>query len=325
MFIAHSHAQRRAACADGKRLIAQLSGQVKGFPQRLLLRQAQRVLLNLRLDARAHLTCGAEVPIRGGQALKSLMRSLEVVVLDVKPHSALAVLKVGKHRAAEQLLPQRLPEPLDLPAGLWMVWPALHMRDAVALQLRLELRAPAPRGVLPTLIRQDLPRGAVLGDPARERFQHQHASLVMRHRQAHQIPGVIVQERCHVNSLVASQQERKEIRLPQLVRLGTLEVLHLLLALHPLRRHLRLDAFRSQHPPHRRLGRAYPQEPAHHIADAAATRVRCLLMRRQGRLRPLIGRLLQARMQRQLPHFERLISALPIRLHPHHRGGIRHA
>jgi hypothetical protein len=46
---------------------------------------------------------------------------------------------------------------------------------------------------------------------------------------------------------------------------------------------------------------------------------------RQDRLRALIGRLLQVRTQRRLPHFERLVSALPIRLHPHHSRCVRYA
>lgn len=166
MLIAHPHAQRRTACTDGERAVAELTGQVKGLPQRLLLRQAQRVLGHLRLDARAHLARRAEVPVRGRQALKPLVGTLEVVVLDVQRHAALAVLEVGEHRAAEQLLPQGLPEPLDLAAGLRVMRPALHMRDAVALQLRLELRAPSPSRVLPALIRQDLPRRPILCDTA---------------------------------------------------------------------------------------------------------------------------------------------------------------
>jgi hypothetical protein len=135
-----------------------------------------------------------------------------------------------------------------------MVRPALHMCDAVALKLGLELGRSAPGGVLPTLIGEDLPRRAVLCDPARERLQHQHASLVMRHRQAHQVTGVIVQERRHIDPLVPPQQEREQVRLPQLVRLGTLEVLHSLLAPYSLRRRLCLDALGSQHPSYRRLG-----------------------------------------------------------------------
>lgn len=83
MLIAHPHVERGAAGADGKRAITELAGEVKGLSQRLLLRQAQRVLVDLRLDARAHLTGGAEVPVRGRQALDPLVRALEVVMLDV--------------------------------------------------------------------------------------------------------------------------------------------------------------------------------------------------------------------------------------------------
>jgi hypothetical protein len=120
------------------------------------------------------------------------MWALEVVVLDKKRYPALAVFEVGEHRAREQLLPQRLPEPLDLPAGLRMMWPALHMGDAVTLELGLELGAPAPGGVLAPLVGQDLPRRPIVCNAACERLEHQHASLVMRHRKTHQVAGVIV-------------------------------------------------------------------------------------------------------------------------------------
>jgi len=166
VLIAQAHRQRRAACADGERAVPELACQVKRLPQGLLLRQAQRVLGHLRLDPRPHLTCRAEEPIGRRESCKSLVRSLEVVVLDVQRHAALAVLEVGEHRAAEQLLPQGLPEPLDLAAGLRMMGPALHVLDTMTLQLRLELRAPSPRRVLPALIGQDLPRRTVLCDPS---------------------------------------------------------------------------------------------------------------------------------------------------------------
>ena len=173
---------------------------------------------------------------------------------------------------------------------------ALHVCDAVALQLRLELGAPAPSGVLAALIGQDLPRRPVVGDAARERLEHQHATLVMRHRKAHEVAGVIVQECRHVDPLVSAQQEREQIRLPQLVRLGTLEVLHLDLLSHSALGRLRLDPLGSQHPSHRRLRRADPQKPPHHIADATVPSARCLRTRCEDRLRALIGRLLQVRM-----------------------------
>ena len=224
------------------------------------------------------------------------MRPLEVVVLDKKPHPPLAVLEVREHRAREQLLPQRLPEPLDLPAGLRMMRPALHMLDAMTLQLRLELRTATPGGVLAALVGQDLPRRTVVGNATRQRLQHQYAPLVVCHRKTHQIPRVIVQERRHIDALVTPQQERKKVRLPQLIGFGALEVLNRALALDPLGRDLRLDALRSQYPPHRRLGRPNPEEPPHHIPDPSTPGPRLALVSRKNRLCPLIRRLLQVRL-----------------------------
>lgn len=252
MLIAHTHAQGRTARTDGKRPIPQLPRQVEGLAHGLLARQPQCVLGHLRLDTGAHCGCGAEEAIRRGESFQCLMRALEVVVLDVQPHPALTVLEVRKHRSRQQLLPQALPEALDLAAGLRVVRTALHMPDPVTLELGFKLRAAAPGGVLTPLVGQDLPRGSITGNAARQGLQHQHASLVMRHRHAHQIARVIVQKGRHVNALVPTQQEREQVRLPQLVRLGTLEAMHAPLAAHPPRHLLRLDSFFTQHPPHRR-------------------------------------------------------------------------
>lgn len=161
------------------------------------------------------------------------MRALEVVVLHEQRHTALTVLEVGKHRARQELLPHRLPEPLDLAAGLRMVRTALDVCDPLSAQLRLELRRAAPGGVLPALIGEDLAWRAILGNATRQCLQHQRASLVMRQRQAHEITGVIIQEGRNVHPLVPTQQKREQVRLPQLVRLGTLEAHELALRLRP--------------------------------------------------------------------------------------------
>jgi len=99
VLISHPHVERGAACADGKRSIAELAGKIEGFSDRLCLRQAQRVLGHLRLDTCAHLTRRSEEPIRRGKPLEPLVRALEVVVLDKKRNPSLAVLEVGEHRA----------------------------------------------------------------------------------------------------------------------------------------------------------------------------------------------------------------------------------
>jgi hypothetical protein len=206
-----------------------------------------------------------------------------------------------------------------------MMGSALHVRDAVPLQLRFELGAASPGGVLPALIGQDLPRRSVVSNPTRESLQHQHASLVMGHRKAHKISRVIIKERRHIDPLMPPQQEREEVRLPQLIWLGTLEVVGLDLPSHPSVSRLRFYAFGFEHSPHRRLGGTDPQEPLHQIADAATSGVRDLAVRREDRLRTLIRRLLQVRVQRGPLELERFLSALPIRLHPHHRRRVGHA
>jgi hypothetical protein len=324
VLIPHSHAQRRAARADGERPVSQLSGEIKRLHRRLFARQAQRVLGHLCLDRRSDLRSRPEEPVGGREALEPLMGALEVVVLDEQVHPPLAVLEVGEHRPGQQLLPQRLPEPLDLAAGLRMMRPALHVLDAMTLQLRLELGAPAPGGVLAALVGQDLPRRAVLGDAPRQRFQHQHASLVVRHRQTHQVPRVIVQERRHVQPLVPPQQEREDVRLPQLIGFRPLEVLHRLMAAYPSRHHLRLDAFGLQYPAHRRRRHPDPQEAPHQITDPSAAGAGLGLPGSHDRPPLRARRLLEVRSLRSLARFERGLAKLPVRLHPLHRGCVRH-
>lgn len=181
---------------------------------------------------------------------------------------------------------------------------ALHVLDAVPLQLRLELGAAAPGGVLAALIGQDLAWRPVLGDAAGECLQHQHASLMVRNGQAHQIARVIVQERRHVQPLVPAQEEREQIRLPQLVRLRPLEVLHGLMPPYPLGHHLWLDAFVTQHPTHRRRRDSDPQEPLHAVADAPAASQWLRLARRQDGLRLWARGLLQVRPLNRLPRLQ---------------------
>lgn len=97
MLIAQAHVEHGTARADGERPIPELAGEIKRLPHRLLLREAQRVLGHLRLDACAHLGGGAEEAIRRRESLDPLVRALEVVVLDKKRHAALAVLEVREH------------------------------------------------------------------------------------------------------------------------------------------------------------------------------------------------------------------------------------
>ncbi len=281
--------QSRPARVDAQVLVAQPAHQVEGLARRLLARESERVRGHRRLDRGSHLRRRAEEAIGGRHALEPLVRTLEVVVLHEERRAPLAIVEVGEYRARQELLPHRLPEALDLAAGLRVVRSALHVRDAVALELLLEGGGTPPGRVLPPLVGQDLARGSEVCDAARERLHHERALLVMRHHQAHQVARVIVHEGRHVDALVAAQQEREEIRLPQLVGLGALEALLLGPGLGLRRFAPRPQPLVFQHPTHRGLGSADTEEALHHVADAPAARLRLRALDCDDRLAAGVG------------------------------------
>lgn len=151
------------------------------------------------------------------------MRPLEVVAVDVQREPTRAVREVREHRPRQELVPQRLPEPLDLPQRLRVLRPALHVPDAVAPQLALEIRLAAPGRVLPTLVGEDLGRISERRKPAIERLHHELRLLMVRERVRDDETRVVVHERHEVQPLVTPEQEREQIRLPHLVRRRALE------------------------------------------------------------------------------------------------------
>lgn len=227
--------------------------------------------------------------------------------------------------------------------------PALHVPNPLAPKLLLEPRRAAPGRVLASLIGQDLPRHPVVGNAPRQRLQHQGTPLVVRHHQAHQVARVIIQEPHDVYPLVPPQQEREQIRLPQLVGLGPLKAPLLRPGLGPGRIGLARQPLLLEHPAHRRVRRANAKEALHHIANAPAARLRLRPLHLQHRLAPRIaldctgscrGAAGRPRLQRSPPAApipphplqERRVRNLQLTRHPecrhlrlhHHRGGRVH-
>jgi hypothetical protein len=139
------------------------------------------------------------------------MRSLEVVVREVVLESPLRIHEVREHRAPEELVPQRLPEPLDLAERLRMLGSAADVLDAVALERLLEHRPASPHRVLPAVVRQHLLRLAVRRDAALERLHHQRRLLVMRECVADDEPAVVIHEHAQVQPLLPALQEREDV------------------------------------------------------------------------------------------------------------------
>ena len=197
------------------------------------------------------------------------MRALEVVVLNEQRNPPLAVGEVGEHRLRQELVPHRLPEPFDLSAGLRMMRAALDVPNSVPVEFLLEVRVSAPGRVLPTLVRQDLARRAVVRDSPRQRFHHQRAPLMVRERNTHQIPRVIVEECRDIHPLVSAEQEREQVALPELVRLRALETTGLRPGLVRNRLTIFEQSLLVQNAPDRRLRNSERLKAFQNITDPA--------------------------------------------------------
>ena len=277
--IADLYAKRTTGGCDAEVLIAEATDEVERFLRDLLLCESQRVRLDLRLDGRTDLRRRAKKPVGGHVTVDALMRTLEVVMLDKQLDAAKTVREVREHGLAKKLLPQRLPEAFDLAERLWMLRPALDVRDTVTAHEFLKLRRAAPRCVLTPLVRQHLARFAVLCDAALERLNDQATLLTVRHRPRHEIARVVVHEAGEVNALVTPQLEREDVALPKLVRLRAFEAPRRFVT--RLRRHVfGHQAFLVQNAPHHRLRDAEPFEACEHVADPSRAPLRVRRARR---------------------------------------------
>ena len=131
LVVAELHLDPLAVCGDGHVAVAQAPDEVEGFARWLLARQAHLVVGDTLLDHRPHVRGRTEEAVRGYEALERLVRTLEVVRVDEVRDAPVAIGEVRKHRARQKLVPQRLPEALDLSERLRVLRPALDVPDAV--------------------------------------------------------------------------------------------------------------------------------------------------------------------------------------------------
>jgi len=185
-------------------------------------RQFQHVLLHAVLDDLPQFLGDGKEPIGRTQPLQGLVRPLMVVVLHPQPHPLAGGLEAIELRSHQELLPDRLPEPFDLPQGHGMMGPAFDVVDSILAQLRLETRRTAPTAVLAALIREHFFGHAVLRHRRAVHLQHVLRRLAAKHVQPDHVAGVIIDKADEVGVL-ASQAEGKDIGLPHLVGSRPLE------------------------------------------------------------------------------------------------------
>ena len=212
--IADLHPQAGPLGRDAQRGVAELARQIERLAERLLERLCHRVVGDRVLDRRLDVLRRTEVAVRRHQPLDALVRPMEVVGVDEKSKPPLAVREVGKHRSRQKLLPQRLPESLDLPKRHRVLWAALDVPDPLPVKLPLEGRLATPGGVLAAVVGQHLLRHAVCRDRPIESLEHQLGLLVVRQGVPHHKPRVVVHVADQVQPLVPPQQKCKNVRLP---------------------------------------------------------------------------------------------------------------
>lgn len=115
---------------DRQPLISQLPDDVERLSWRLLEGQAQLVRCNGALDFGADMRGGLEEAICGHESVERLVRTLEVVVAQVVLEPPLRIDHVREHGASQELVPERLPESLDLSERLRMLRPAPNVLDS---------------------------------------------------------------------------------------------------------------------------------------------------------------------------------------------------
>jgi hypothetical protein len=207
---------------DHHRLLAQPPHHVEGalgFPAE---RELQHVLLDTALDHLPELLRDGKEAIRRAEPLQGLVGPAVVVVLHPEPDPLAGRLEALELGALEKLLPDRLPEALDLPQRHGMVRAALEVVDSILAELGLEPGGPAPTRVLPALIGEHFLGHAVLRRRPAVDLQDVLRRLAAEDVQPHHVAGVIVEEADEVGVL-AAQAEGEDIGLPQLVGRGALE------------------------------------------------------------------------------------------------------
>ena len=255
-----------------------------------------------------------EEPVRGTGPLKPLVYSPVVVVFDPVVYPLTRFLECLEPRPREELVLQRLPEPLDLPQRHGMMRGAADVVDMIPLELLLELGRATPTGVLPPVVRKHLLRRPVRRYRLAVDLHHIGTGLATVHSQPRDIPRVIIDEPDDVRRL-SQDGIVGDIALPHLVGRRALEPAKRRLGLPPGLRRGRRQPRRLQVLAHRLRTGLQTEEPPQDLRDPLRPLLRIrllelrdLLMNRRRKLRASTFAL------RALP--QPLLTVAPVQLAP---------
>jgi len=202
--------------AQHDRLLTESTDHIERTIRNTVQRQFLHVGGNPAFDDLPELRGQRKEPIRWAESLNALMRPLVVVVLHPQPNPVPRLLEAVKLGAAQKVLPDRFPEPLDLAQCHRVMRLAAEVVDPVFLQLMFEPRLAMPSGVLSPVIGEHFLRDAVLTDRRPVDIQHMFRTLAAEQIQPNDVAGVIINEADQV-CILAAQPKREDVCLPHLV------------------------------------------------------------------------------------------------------------
>jgi hypothetical protein len=223
LFVADHDVQSGSLRRNREIPVAQLPDEIEGFSRWLFVRETHRVFLNCLLYGRANVRRGLEEAVRGNKPAQRLVRPLKVVGLNEQAETTVAIRIIRKHSSRQEFVPKCFPKALHLAERLRVLRPTLDVPNSVLAKNSFEVGFAAPRGVLAALVGEDFFWFSPRGNPSRKRLHHELGTLVVRERVGHDEPRVVVHERREIKPLLATKQERKNVRLPHLIGLRALE------------------------------------------------------------------------------------------------------
>lgn len=195
---------------------------VEGRPGFAAQGQFQEVFLDASLNGLAQLGGDFEVAVGWAETFDALVRPLVIIIFDPEPDALPGRLEAFELGAREELLPDALPEALDLAQRHGVMRAGLEVVGPVLLHLGLEASGAPPVDVLPAIVGEHLLGRLVFGGGDAKHLQHVLGGVAAKQIGPHDESRVIIQETDEVG-VTAPQPEGKDVGLPHLVGRGPLE------------------------------------------------------------------------------------------------------
>jgi hypothetical protein len=180
--------------------------------------QTKRILITALPDCLFHILGQAVEPIGRRRPVDPLMRALMIIIADPMIDPLTRVGKRCEVRLVQELPPDRLPEPFDLPQRHRVLGRASHMSDPLLLEYPLKTGLPTPRHELAAIVAENLTRCAPLTDRTFEHLEHRIGSLLTEQTPANQEARVIVDDPHKVHPVHPLELEGEDVDLPHRVR-----------------------------------------------------------------------------------------------------------